>query len=97
MSRRWSVTNVIGDDVKKAPVDAAALEAVVPPKSFSAAFDADSTLEKHYKPIAEYEGYHRYDPSFTWTHEEEKKIVRKVFLHSLPISLLTVDSHSLTD
>ena len=29
---------------------------------------------------AQYEGRHRFDPSFTWTPEEEKKLVRKVGL-----------------
>lgn len=27
---------------------------------------------------AEYEGRHRFDPNFTWTADEEKKLVRKV-------------------
>lgn len=76
--RRGSVTSAIGEKVRKASVDTAALEAVVLPKNFSAAFDTDSTLEEHYKPIPEYEGFHRYDPSYTWSQEEEQKIVRKV-------------------
>lgn len=35
-------------------------------------------LESHYKPIAKYEGLHRYDPDFDWEPEEERRIVRKV-------------------
>jgi hypothetical protein len=31
-----------------------------------------------YKPIEGYEGAHRFDPSFVWTAEEEKKLVRTV-------------------
>jgi hypothetical protein len=31
-----------------------------------------------YKPIANYEGNHRYDPDFDWEPEEERKVVRKV-------------------
>lgn len=31
---------------------------------------------------AQYEGRHRFDPNFTWTPEEEKKLVRKVGLCS---------------
>lgn len=27
---------------------------------------------------AEYEGRHRFDPNYTWTAEEEKKLIRKV-------------------
>lgn len=39
------------------------------------------TTEGHhfYRPIDGYEGLHRWDPDFTWTPEEEKRIVRKVF------------------
>ena len=35
-------------------------------------------LEDLYKPIATYEGIHRYDPKFQWHDAEEKKVVRKV-------------------
>ncbi|KAF3765496.1 hypothetical protein M406DRAFT_60210 [Cryphonectria parasitica EP155] len=31
-----------------------------------------------YKPIAKYEGAHRYDPRYEWTEREEKKLVRKL-------------------
>lgn len=31
-----------------------------------------------YKPIAEYEGAHRWDPSFEWEPKEEKRLVRRV-------------------
>lgn len=34
--------------------------------------------EDFYKPIASYEGIHRYDPEFEWDQKEEKKVVRKV-------------------
>jgi hypothetical protein len=55
-----------------------ALEAAVLPSTQSAAFDTDSNLEEHYKPIESYEGYHRYDPKYTWSWADEKKIIRKV-------------------
>jgi hypothetical protein len=35
-------------------------------------------LEDYYIPIDSYEGRHRYDPTFRWEEEEEKKLVRKV-------------------
>ncbi|KAI9706248.1 MAG: hypothetical protein M1820_004823 [Bogoriella megaspora] len=35
-------------------------------------------LESYYVPIDNYEGRHRYDPSFHWEPEEEKKLVRKI-------------------
>lgn len=54
--------------MRRACGDAADIEAVVLPKSFSAAFDADSTLEEYCKPTAEYEGYHRY-----WTNDKGNK------------------------
>ena len=41
------------------------------------AFDT-SEDPRHYKPIPEYEGAHRWDPDFEWTEDEEKAIVRKV-------------------
>lgn len=34
-----------------------------------------------YKPIAEYEGAHRYDPQFEWEEEEERKLVRRVYTY----------------
>ncbi|KAL6708363.1 hypothetical protein ACN47E_003287 [Coniothyrium glycines] len=34
--------------------------------------------EEYYKPIANYEGAHRYDPFFEWEPKEEKKVVRKI-------------------
>ncbi|KAF2730010.1 MFS general substrate transporter [Polyplosphaeria fusca] len=37
-----------------------------------------SGLESHYKPIAKYEGIHRYDPEFEWEPAEEKKVVRRI-------------------
>lgn len=32
---------------------------------------------------AKYEGRHRFDPEYTWTAEEEKRLVRKVRMQSL--------------
>jgi hypothetical protein len=40
-------------------------------------FETDDTKEI-YKPIEGYEGAHRFDPSFQWTQEEERKLVRTV-------------------
>ena len=34
--------------------------------------------DEFYKPIAEYEGAHRYDPKMTWTEQEEKALIRRV-------------------
>ena len=33
---------------------------------------------RHYEPIPEYEGIHRWDPTAEWTEKEEKKLVTKV-------------------
>lgn len=41
------------------------------------AFDTTEDPEL-YKPIASYEGAHRWDPNIEWTEKEEKDIVRKV-------------------
>jgi len=40
----------------------------------------DSKAAELYKPVAKYEGRHRFDPSATWTEEEERKLVRTVRL-----------------
>ena len=41
--------------------------------------DSDrGSIKDPYAPIKEYEGYHRYDPSATWSPQEEGKLVRKL-------------------
>lgn len=42
---------------------------------------SDSATAQHWRDVfehAQYEGRHRFDPDYTWTAEEEKKLVRKV-------------------
>lgn len=39
---------------------------------------------RHYEPIPEYEGLHRWDPKAEWTEKEEKKLVRRVCATPLP-------------
>ncbi|KAJ6115009.1 hypothetical protein N7486_000787 [Penicillium sp. IBT 16267x] len=46
-------------------------------KNVDCAFDTTED-PRYYKPIESYEGYHRWDPEFEWTEEEEKAIVRKI-------------------
>lgn len=46
-------------------------------KAVDCAFDTTED-PRYYKPIESYEGYHRWDPEFEWTEEEEKAVVRKV-------------------
>lgn len=46
-------------------------------KVVDCAFDTTED-PRYYKPIESYEGYHRWDPEFEWTEEEEKAVVRKV-------------------
>jgi hypothetical protein len=46
-------------------------------KDGDAAFDT-SEDPRYYKPIPTYEGFHRWDPDFEWTEEEEKRLIRKV-------------------
>jgi hypothetical protein len=38
----------------------------------------DANAAKLYEPPPEYEGYHRYDPNFTWNDIEEKALIRKL-------------------
>lgn len=40
--------------------------------------ESSSLSDEFYKPIASFEGAHRYDPSFEWEEKEEKRLVRKV-------------------
>lgn len=42
---------------------------------------ADRVTAQYWREVydkAEYEGRHRFDPNYTWTAEEERKLVRKV-------------------
>jgi len=39
---------------------------------------ASEGLDAYYKPSAQWEGLHRYDPNFTWEPSEEKRLIRKV-------------------
>ena len=47
------------------------------PKYHDSTFDTTED-PRYYKPVPEYEGYHRWDPQFEWEEEEERKIVKKV-------------------
>lgn len=51
-------------------------------KAIDCAFDTTED-PRYYKPIPEYEGYHRWDPEFEWTEEEEKAVVKKVRLQCI--------------
>ncbi|KAJ5798089.1 uncharacterized protein N7503_007385 [Penicillium pulvis] len=46
-------------------------------KVVDCAFDTTED-PRYYKPIESYEGYHRWDPEFEWTEDEEKAVVRKI-------------------
>jgi hypothetical protein len=42
---------------------------------------SDPATAQHWRGVyeeAKYEGRHRFDPNYTWTAEEEKKLVRRV-------------------
>jgi hypothetical protein len=43
----------------------------------------DSRAAQFYQPVEKYEGRHRFDPSATWTSEEEQRLVRTVRLFGL--------------
>jgi len=46
---------------------------------------ADSDAAELYKPIEGYEGSHRFDPSATWTEQQEKALLRKVCTSLQPL------------
>jgi hypothetical protein len=75
--RKGSVMSVAGGEVRKMSLASIALGAGVLPSTQSAAFDTDSNLEGHYKPIESNEGYHPYDPKYIWSLADERKIIRK--------------------
>jgi hypothetical protein len=64
-----------GKDISFAPVDP---DSVTTSSVFS---DPDAAVI--YKPIEKYEGSHRFDPSATWTPQEEQALVRTVKLPQL--------------
>lgn len=49
----------------------------------------DSGAAQFYQPVEKYEGRHRFDPTATWTPEEEQKLVRTVRI-SCNMSLIRV-------
>lgn len=49
----------------------------IDPSKHNATFETFGD-ESFYKPIDNYEGKHRYDPTFEWEPKEERKLVRKV-------------------
>ena len=51
-------------------------------KNVNNVWDAPEAAEL-YKPIAGFEGTHRFDPSATWTVAEEKALVRRVSSYSI--------------
>lgn len=55
----------------------------IDPSKHNATFETFGN-ETFYTPIEDYEGKHRYDPTFEWEPKEEKKLVRKVCVHSTP-------------
>lgn len=57
--------------------------------STSGTFEKDATLLKYYKPIDEYEGAKRYDPSFEWDPKEEQRLVRTLDLRIMAWCCLT--------
>lgn len=57
----------------------------IDPSKHNATFERFGN-ESFYTPIENYEGKHRYDPTFEWEPKEERKLVRKVCAHSNTIS-----------
>lgn len=89
-----------GKDISFAPVDA---DSITTPNSGSVKDDVetpgtnnihgsvfdDSRAAEFYQPVEKYEGKHRFDPTATWTPEEERKLVRtvSVFLAMLKVGV----------
>ena len=64
--------------------DDQAFEYALPPSEASSGLHLeDAQVDEylsHYAPIDTYEGKHRYDPKAQWSLEEEKRLVRKVYI-----------------
>lgn len=67
----------------------------IDPSKHNATFETFGN-ESYYTPIEAYEGKHRYDPTFEWEPTEERKLVRKVWIHSKTVSN-TINHPTLTD
>jgi hypothetical protein len=88
MSKPW--WKLGGKDYSFVSVNAGYTRSAISTSSSDTKLDAVENLGRHvyetddtkeiYKPIAGYEGSHRFDPSFQWDPEEERKLVRMVSL-----------------
>lgn len=56
----------------------------IDPSKHTATFETFGD-DSYYTPIDNYEGKHRYDPTFEWEPQEEKKLVRKVTKYMISI------------
>jgi hypothetical protein len=74
-----SATASLRDDIENSSSDENNIKGTV--------FD-DSAAAEFYRPVEKYEGRHRFDPTATWTPEEERKLLRTVRL------LTPISSHS---
>ncbi len=57
----------------------------IDPSKHNATFETFGN-DTFYAPIENYEGKHRYDPTFEWEPKEERKLVRKVCTYSTTAS-----------
>lgn len=58
--------------------DASSLETASIDSGEKPVFDTAGTSHEFYKPIASYEGIHRWDPDFKWSAPEETKLIKRV-------------------
>lgn len=98
------VHGAVNDDTKKA-LDSSA--STTDSDGFGSTDDhifADPVVAEHWRKIydeAKYESRHRFDPTYTWTAAEEKKLVRKVRLLKIQaiiiaqLSILTINHSSI--
>lgn len=76
-----------GKDISFAPVDpvsaSASLRDDIENSSGDESTNKGTVFDDHaaaefYRPVEKYEGKHRFDPTATWTPEEERNLVRRV-------------------
>jgi hypothetical protein len=81
------MATVRAPEVKQVPItqtsdsDSSDVSSNAPPSPALDHVFKDPVTEKYWRGVydkAGYEGRHRFDPDYTWTPEEEKRLVRKV-------------------
>lgn len=81
MATTYSIDKPASKNIAKSSLDAESVSTSELPVS-------TASLSEVVPPHESYEGYHHWDPTLTWTAEEEKRVVRKVDFYLLSVICL---------